>query len=168
MLLPLTHYLSTLVMGALLLWGAWKEHLKLALTTVALLMVVQPLMPVVFYRSPIWSMEPFYLSITLVTVYTLLWGAWTNHLKWSLITVGLLIILQQRTVFSLFNPYMFSFAVHDLGRFVSLIAPLAIGIVLIWGAWTNHLKWSLIIVGAAISIMSLIALIPTIMASAGA
>jgi hypothetical protein len=164
MLLPLMHYLSTLVMGVLLLWGAWREHLKWTLTTVALLIVVQPFMPVVFYGSNIGSMEPFYLSINLVIGYTLLWGTWTKNLKWSLTIVGLLLILQQRTISSLFDPYIFSFAVHDLGRFVSLIAPLAIGIVLIWGAWTNHLKWSLIIVGAAISIMSLIALIPTIIA----
>jgi hypothetical protein len=164
MLLPLMHYLSTLVMGVLLLWGAWREHLKWTLTTVALLIVVQPFMPVVFYGSNIWSMEPFYLSINLVMVYTLLWGTWTKNLKWSLTIVGLLLILQQRTVFALLHPYIFSSAVHDLGRFISLIAPLAIGIVLIWGAWTNHLKWSLIIVGAAISITSLIALIPTIIA----
>src|SRR2546423_4407382 len=74
------HYLSTLVMGILLLWGAWKNHLKCPLTIVALLMIVQPLMPVVLYRSNILSIEPAFLSITLVTVYALLWGAWTSNL----------------------------------------------------------------------------------------
>src|SRR5437588_4187909 len=105
------HYLSTLVMGILLLWGAWKNHLKWPLTIVALLMIVQPLIPVVLYRSNIFSIEPAFLSITLVTVYALLWGAWTSNLKWSWTIVGLLIVLQQRASFSLFIPGIISSAV---------------------------------------------------------
>ena len=156
------HYLSTLVMGILLLWGAWKSHLKCPLTIVALLMIVQPLIPVVLYRSNIFSIEPAFLSITLVTVYALLWGAWTSNLKWSWTIVGLLIVLQQRASFSLCIPGIISSAVYDLGRFTYLIAPLAIGVMLIWGAWTKHLKWSLITLGAVIGIMSLIAFSTTL------
>src|SRR5918911_48669 len=93
------HYASTLVMGILLLWGAWKNHLKWPLTIVAVVTLIEPVItPVVFFRASILPRSPIFLvfpALSLVTTIALIWGAWTNHLKKPLLLVGLLVSVRQ-------------------------------------------------------------------------
>jgi hypothetical protein len=159
MLPQLIDYASSLVMGLLLLWGAWKNHLKLPLTIVAVLTFVEPvIIPVVFFRDSILPRSPIFLvfsALSLVITITLIWGAWTNHLKRSLLLVGLLVIVRQLLI----SAYSFHSIISSV---VYNPVPLAIGIALIWGAWTDNLKLVLMIGGAVISIMCLLALVPTL------
>ena len=161
MLPHLIGYASTLVMGLLLLWGAWKNHLKWPLTIVAVLTVVEPfIIPVVFYRASILPRSPIGLlfwALSLAIIITLIWGAWTNRLKKSLLLVGLLVSVRQLIILAPDFPTIISPRVFNSGWIVPEVVPLAIGVALIWGAWTNHVKWGLIIVGAVMSIMSLVA-----------
>jgi hypothetical protein len=154
MLPHLIGYASTLVMGLLLLWGAWKNHLKWPLTIVAVLTLVEPfIIPVVFYRASILSRSPMFLvfsALSLVITITLIWGAWTNHLKRSLLLVGLLVIVRQLIISVVYNPV----------GVMPQIVPLAIGVALIWVAWTDRWKRALMIWGAVLSVMNLVALVP--------
>jgi hypothetical protein len=103
-------------------------------------------------RSPIFLV---FSALSLVITITLIWGAWTNHLKRSLLLVGLLVIVRQLLI----SAYSFHSIISSV---VYNPVPLAIGIALIWGAWTDNLKLVLMIGGAVISIMCLLALVPTL------
>jgi energy-converting hydrogenase Eha subunit E len=59
-------------------------------------------------------------------------------------------------------PSMISSLVYNPVGVMPQIAPLAIGIALIWVAWTGRLKWALMIWGAVMTIMSLVALVPAL------
>jgi hypothetical protein len=155
----LIDYVSSLVMGLLLLWGARKNHLKLPLTIVAVLTLVEPvIIPVAFFRASILPRSQIFLvfsALSLVITITLIWGAWTNHLKRSLLLVGLLVIVRQLII----SAYSFHSIISSV---VYNPIPLAIGIALIWVAWTDRLKWALMIWGAVMTIMSLVALVPAL------
>jgi hypothetical protein len=163
MLPQLIDYASSLVMGLLLLWGAWKNHLKLPLTIVAVLTLVEPvIIPVVFSRARILPRSPIFLefsALSLVITITLIWGAWTNHLKRSLLLVRLLVIVRQLIIL---RASIISSVVYNPGGAMPQIVPLAIGITLIWVAWTDRWKSALMIWGAVLSIMCLVVLVPTL------
>ena len=151
----LIDYVSSLVMGLLLLWGVRKNQLKLPLTIVAVLTLVEPvIIPVAFFRASILPRSQIFLvfsALSLVITITLIWGAWTNHLKRSLLLVGLLVIVRQLII-----------SAYSFPLYMPQIVPLAIGIALIWVAWTDRLKWALMIWGAVMTIMSLVALVPAL------
>jgi hypothetical protein len=74
--------------------------------------------------------------------------------------VGLLVIMKLLAFLAFDITGLIHSIPYDPGLLILLVSPLVAGIILIWGPLTNHIKWSLIIVGIVSILVVLMALVP--------